>query len=135
MPIYDYQCSNPACNEITESVESIDTECIICPKCHYMAARMFSPMGTVRFADDAAWLKTVLEVVDKDSKAPHVVAFLKDPTRSNYRAWMKGEELRPRDPAERPHKMTEKEARADHQRRTEYAMQRHIERKRLEVRG
>jgi putative FmdB family regulatory protein len=132
MPIYDYRCAK--CEKVTESVQNLVVVAIKCSECGEIAWKIFSPMGTVRFADDAAWLKTVIEVVDKDSKAPHVVAFFKDPTRSNYKAWMKGEGLRPRDPTERPHKMSEKEERADHQRRTDYAMQRHVERKRLEVR-
>jgi len=133
MPIYDFSCSH--CHKVTESVENIDTAAIKCPECGAISWKQFSPMGTVRFPEDTAWLRTVLEVVSKDSKAPHVVEFLKDPTRTNYKAWMKSEGLRPRDPAEKPHKRTEREAREHHQRCTDYAMRKHMERKRLEVRG
>jgi putative FmdB family regulatory protein len=135
MPIYDYQCSNPGCNEITESVQPIDTIAIECPKCHYAASKVFSPMGTVRFADDAAWLKTVIEVVDKDSKAPHVVEFLRNPTRTNYKAWMKGEKIAPIERGEKPYRPTEKEQKEASDKRAHVLMRNLMQRRRIEVRG
>lgn len=44
---------------------------------------------------DADWLVSVTDVVEKDSDKPHVRAFLAEPSRANYRRWMRGEKLRP----------------------------------------
>lgn len=55
---------------------------------------------------DADWLKSVGEVVDKDPSKPHCREFLKNPTRHNYNEWMRGEGIRPMDDGEhmRPRK-------------------------------
>ena len=49
---------------------------------------------THSFRDDASWLPSVLEVVDKEG-GPHCQRFLQNPTRQNYKAWMKGEHIVP----------------------------------------
>jgi hypothetical protein len=46
---------------------------------------------------DAPWIRTVLEVVDKSNPAAHVQDFVKHPTRETYKAWMKKEKIRPMD--------------------------------------
>ncbi|MDQ7833688.1 MAG: hypothetical protein RDU30_18325 [Desulfovibrionaceae bacterium] len=52
------------------------------------------------YRDDADWIASVTRVVDKDNPAPHVRAFLAHPCRAAYRAWMRGEGLRPLEPGE-----------------------------------
>ena len=49
---------------------------------------------------DADWLPSVTAVVDKESSAPHVRAFLAEPSRANYRRFLRGEGLRPQEPGE-----------------------------------
>jgi len=46
---------------------------------------------------DCDWVKTVVEVADKENPAPHVQEFVKNPNRRTYKNWMKGEGLRPMD--------------------------------------
>lgn len=133
MPIYDFQCIH--CYHTTESVEPISREFIECPKCHHRADKIFSPMGAGTFNEDAAWIRSVLEVVDKESKAPHVVEFLKRPTRQNYRNWMKAERLRHREPGEKGCSLTEKQQRERKERIDREVMSKHMARKKLFIGG
>ena len=89
--LWDFEC--PKCGQFPGLVNSGETktEC----KCGRTAHRVFTPPGCNTSNQNAAWIRTVLGVVDKDSKEPHVVEFRKNPTRSNYEAWMKGEGIRP----------------------------------------
>jgi hypothetical protein len=89
--LYDYECS---CGLIQERIEPPEKMKVRCP-CGKMAKRIISAAKVYTANEDAPWLKTVLEVVSKDDDAPHVVRFRENPTRSNYKAWMKGEGLRP----------------------------------------
>lgn len=92
MIMHCYECKT--CKEITERlVDSSDIpDSIDCPVCCGFAKKIFIPSQTNPV--DASWINTVLEVVDKDSGKPHCQEFLKHPTRSNYKGWMKGEGLR-----------------------------------------
>jgi hypothetical protein len=78
--------------------------------------------------DTQGWIKSVLEVVDKDSQAPHVQNFVKDPTRRNYKAWMKGEGIRPLESGEskkpKPYNLSK---------HGEKLFRRHQKRKRIEI--
>ena len=103
MPLYDYSCSQ---GHVTESVESASTKRIICRACGGRAKRIFS-FGAVNTAnDEAPWIRDIVQdkrgvgVVSKTSTDPHVVAFRENPTRSNLKAYMKGEGLRHVDPGE-----------------------------------
>jgi putative FmdB family regulatory protein len=93
MPIYDYECGS--CGAITERYAKIDDEILACEKCASDAYRIISVGGHYCGNQDAPWLKSVLEVVDKDPSKPHCVEFRKNPTRANWKAWMKGEGIRP----------------------------------------
>jgi hypothetical protein len=101
MILSDFECKK--CGNIFEELIQADEQERPCPRCYnYMAgdvmAKRIISLGRVYSGNqDAPWIKSVLEVVDKDSKKPHVQEFLKNPTRSNYKKWMKGEGLRPAD--------------------------------------
>lgn len=90
----DFECKK---GHITEELCDAETQEITCPKCRKKAKRIIS-VGRM-FVDDenAPWIRSVLDVVDKDSKKPHVREFLNSPTRENYKKWMKGEGIRPAD--------------------------------------
>lgn len=92
MPIFDFQCS---CGNIEERIEHYDVDTIKCSQCSGESKKIISVSGVFTANEDTPWLKTVLEVVSKDDNSPHVVNFRKNPTRSNYKAWMKGEGIRP----------------------------------------
>lgn len=95
MPIYDYECK--ACGHVTEIIAKADEVEIFCSKCHIgIASRIISASGCYCGNQDAGWLKTVREVVDKSETAtPADRQFLKDPSRANYKRWMKSRGLRP----------------------------------------
>jgi len=99
MPCYDYLCNS--CKHISEEIQPIKVTEIECPNCGAVAHRIISVPGVNTFNDDASWIRSVVEVVDKDSKEPHVVEFRRNPTRANYKRWMKLEGLRPLENNER----------------------------------
>lgn len=99
MPIFDFQCDK--CGAIFEQyVHDATIPYVTCRECKDgHAAKQFSFRSA--YKEDANWLASVLEVVDKDSDKPHVRKFLENPTRTNWRNWMKGEGLRPLENNER----------------------------------
>jgi putative FmdB family regulatory protein len=97
-PVYDYQCSE--CEHTHEAIAMYDEIERNCTKCGQKAKRIISLSGVNTANDDAPWIRSVLDVVDKESKAPHVAEFVKNPTRANYKRWMKGEGLRHCEPGE-----------------------------------
>ncbi len=96
MPLYSYECK---CGLITDKMFKITNKpkSIKCP-CGKIAKSIINPSFTPSY--DAPWLTSVLEVVDKDPRKAHCQEFLKHPTRSNHKKWMKGEKLRPLEPGE-----------------------------------
>lgn len=92
MPIYDHEC--PKCDKIFEAIAGIDEISVPC-ECGAQANRIISCGQCYTGNEDADWLKSVLEVVDKDNPSPATQEFIKNPNRSNYRAWMKSEGIRP----------------------------------------
>lgn len=130
MPIYDYVCDN--CNLEEEHIEPIDRTEIPCGHCTGTMHRIFSPLGACAFNQDAAWIRTVLEVVAKDSNKPATREFVKNPTRENMQRWMRAEGIRHLENGEKPAKF---DYEADHRRRTEYAERRHYERRAIRVGG
>jgi len=91
MPLYDFSC--PACGGVFEDLGAPDGPDPACPECGGQTLRLLSVGRGYRA--DADWIASVTRVVDKDDPAPHVRAFLADPSRAAYRAWMRGEGLRP----------------------------------------
>lgn len=127
--LFDYEC--PQCQTIEEHMVAAHDEVVSCEKCGAVMAKVFVSAGS-RLPDDAAWIKTVLEVVAKDSTKPATREFLRNPTRENMRRWMKAEGVRHLEDGEKPARI---DYEADHRRRTEYAERRHFERRAITVRG
>ena len=101
MPIYQYECT---CGKQTERIMPISQyqDEISCPYCGEPTIRVFAPSSHYCGNQDATWLKSVLDVVDKSETAtPAEKEFRKNPTRANYRMWMKSRGLRPLEQGER----------------------------------
>lgn len=131
MPVYDFEC--PRCG-IFETIADYDEVFLQCESCHGKARRIIS-FGKVNTAnEDAPWIRSVLEVVDKQGKEPETKAFLRNPTRSNMKAWMKARGLRHMEPGEEKVKMPDP-IEAGRERRLKYMWEQHQKRNRLEVRG
>jgi putative FmdB family regulatory protein len=96
MPLYDFVC--PACGGVFEDLRRADAPDPACPGCGGTARRV--PAVGRGYRADADWIGSVTLVADKDSRAPHVRAFLARPTRRTYRDWMRGEGIRPLEPGE-----------------------------------
>ena len=96
MPIFDFECEK--CSHIEEAITDSSVRITICPKCGCNAKKIFS--GSHRTNDDAKWIRSVLEVVDRESRDPAVREFVKRPTRTNYKNWMKATSLRHFEPGE-----------------------------------
>lgn len=126
MPVYDHLCK---CGKTFEAIMPMDRETAVCPECGEQAKRIISCSGQNCANEDAEWIRSVLEVVDKDSNAPHVKRFLKEPTRSNYKAWMRGEGIRPLEPGEE----RRRPSRIDDRMMTDKIMRMRQERRRLEI--
>ena len=89
-----------SCDNEFEVIAGYDEEILPCEKCGKDAKRIISFNKVNTINDDAQWIKDCLEVVDKESINPVDVAFCKNPSRSNYKAWMKENNLRPMEPGE-----------------------------------
>ena len=129
MPLYDYQCHK--CNHTWEVIERSELKITrICRKCSGKARRIISLSGVNCNTEDAEWIRSITEVVNKDpGNKPEDRAFLKHPTRENYRAWMKANNLRHMEPGEGPTKPPPVDERV----LTDRLMERHRERMGLEV--
>ena len=104
--------------------------------CGKMGVRIITFGQVYTGNQDAPWLKTVLDVVDKTSTKPHVQAFLKQPTRANYKAWMKGEGIKPADHTEHGSAPAFKRPpEPDLRALGDRLARRHFDRKRIEVRS
>lgn len=129
MPIYRYKCLSNG-HEF-ERICSVDLRkkqlCGICGASGIIVPAVHGPNCS---NDSASWIPSVLEVVAKDDPRPHVRNFLKDPTRANYRAWMKGEGIRHLEPGEKNEKFE-----FDTRRHADKIMEMKMRRERLEIRG
>ncbi|BAH73917.1 zinc ribbon domain-containing protein [Solidesulfovibrio magneticus] len=95
MPLYDFACR--VCDREFEAMAPMDRTENICT-CGGSAKRLLSVGRGYRA--DADWLPSVTAVADKTSPAPHVRAFLAEPSRANYRRFLRGEGIRPQEPGE-----------------------------------
>lgn len=134
MPLYDYQCKE--CGATFETLMPADDSAPIdCPNCGATerAHRIISLGRGNSMPEDAGWIRSVLEVVDKRG-GPHCQEFLRHPTRSNWKAWMKGENLRPIEEGEAhlPQEKSTKEIKAEVM---PQIMAAHRKRTRVEVHG
>ena len=101
MILYEYQCEKCGCVLDVYATMNCRPKDIDCHDCDGRAVQVIGASMVNMAAEDAAWLKTVTEVVDKDQSKPHCVEFVKNPTRSNYKNWMKKEGLRHLEPGEK----------------------------------
>jgi len=96
MIIADFECPS---GHITEHICHAKQKRVNC-KCGKKAKRIIS-LGRVDTGNEyPSWLKSVLEVVDKTNPAKHVQDFASNPSRRNYKTWMKGEGIKPLDHTE-----------------------------------
>jgi putative FmdB family regulatory protein len=128
MPLYQFKCQK--CGTEFERVCTVKDRVFQNCECGGWTRVVPAVHGPNCSNDSASWLPSVLEVVQKDSDKPHVQAFLKDPTRANYKAWMKGEGIRPLENGERHEK-----PKLDIDRHTALIMNEKVRRERYEVRG
>ena len=128
MIIADFECKDGHINEhIVESGTSLTK----CPVCGKQAKRIITINGVNTANEDSAWIRSTLEVVDKENPAPHVQDFVNNPTRSNLKNWMKNEGLRYLEPGEE--KIRKPEVDVNRIKKEVYELQR--KNKRIEVRG
>jgi putative FmdB family regulatory protein len=92
VPLYDYQCAY--CDRIHERMEAWnDRADKLCPYCNHWQARRIVSAGQVYLANqDAAWLKTVPEVIGTETREGREA--IRNPTRANIKAWEKTKGLR-----------------------------------------
>ena len=128
-PIYEVRCE--LCGQEYEVLTGLDNRSTSCRFCGTgTTERIPSVRGPNCSNENAGWLRSVLEVVEKDSIGkPHVAEFLRDPNRRTYKAWMKGEGLRPLEPGEK-HKKED----IDISRHADKLMQMRQERNRIHIR-
>ena len=89
--LYDYKCK--MCGYVFEEL-SDQTSIVYCKKCGGYTKRLISVPRVNTSNQDAEWIRSVREVVDKEGgKASQ--EFLNHPTRDNYYKWMKEEQIRP----------------------------------------
>lgn len=103
MPIYQYEC--PECGYHDEAIFPISVmergRAFFCGTCECEMVHIIVASGHYCSNQDAGWLKTVVDVVDKESTKRETKEFLKNPNRQNYKAWMKAEGIRPLEDGER----------------------------------
>lgn len=126
MILNDFLCTS--CGHVEEQFETKRT--IKCSKCGKDSKKLISVSGVNTFTQDARWIRSIREVVEKGSGKQHCEEFLKDPTRKNYQNWMKGEGLRHLEPGEKAVKPDEA---ADHRRITKEVYDKHRKRCALEI--
>lgn len=133
MPLYDFECAD--CGRITETFAGLEETVIVCV-CGRPTRRIISISGQYLGNQDAPWLRSVLDVVDRESTKPHVREFIANPSRENYKKWMKGEGVRPMDHKEHGGPpIARKPQEPDKKPLVDYLWARHRARKALEVRS
>lgn len=96
-PLYDFHCHR--CDQTHEVFYKMadKPKTVLCPECG--GESVSHPSIGAILGDEAAWLNSVTEVVDKNG-GEHCQRFIADPTRDNYKKWMKGSGVRPMEPGE-----------------------------------
>ena len=107
MPLYDFKCSS--CGNVFEGMNPIEISTKECPQCGEDGERIISFGHGGYLREEAPWLPSVLNVVDKQSRDPATRAFISDPTRKNYKLWMKSQGIRPLEDNEKPSSFNEHE--------------------------
>lgn len=131
MPAYDYRCLG--CELIHEAFYKMadKPKTIPCPECGEKSIS-YPSVGAI-LGDEAGWLNSVTEVVDKQG-GEHCQRFLADPTRDNYKKWMKGSGVRPMESGEeRRSKPTQADKAQARKQRTDRAMKTLHESRKIKV--
>jgi len=100
MIIYQFQCRE--CGSISDQFFSM-SECpvtIQCEQCNGVCNKIISIPASNLASESPDWIKSITEVVNKEG-GKHCQQFLKDPTRDNYKAWKRAENVRHLEPGER----------------------------------
>lgn len=128
MPLYDFECEK--CGKIHEAVTDWTVNTHECPFCSEPAKRIISLSSVNTANQDAPWIRSIVEVVDKDSNDPVDIAMRENPTRDNYKRWMKVKGLRHLEPGEklRPNP-------PDTSKIMKEVLERHMQRNRIELKG
>lgn len=92
LKLWDFECKN--CESVFEDIVGDEEITTICKFCGAISDRIFTPSGMFTANQTSDWIKSVVDVVNKDDTAPHVQEFIKNPTRDNMNRWMKKEGLR-----------------------------------------
>lgn len=124
MPVYDWECLK--CGTVFEAIRQVD-ETADCPNCGGETKRLISVPGVNCHNEDADWIRSVTEVVDKEGGRA-AQEFLKNPTRTNYHNWMREEGIRPFEKGE-----SIKPAPVDTSRIEREVIERHRQRNRIEI--
>lgn len=135
MPIYDYECTNMECRHIHERYARADQEEVSCPRCAADAVRIISASGHFCANEDADWIRTVTEVVDREDKSPTTQRFLKNPTRTNLKRFMSEKGLVPLENERGGPPVFKGPPPVDSERLTKATFERFRKRNRLEIRG
>ena len=128
MPVFDFEC--PECGCVTEQITPSDQQAVRCPNCQAEARKIISVRGPNCANPDAEWIRSVVEVVDKEGDR-FCREFVQRPTRENYRRWMQSQGLRHLEPGEERHRPQE----MDMGRVADKLAAMRMARNRIEVRG
>lgn len=94
MPVYQFSCES--CGNEKEIICRFKDRPEGEPcECGGLYIHVFAAGEVYCGNQDADWLKTVPDVIDKDTSNPVAREFIKNPTRKNYHSWMKSEGIRP----------------------------------------
>jgi hypothetical protein len=85
MIVFDFICSS--CGKIEEKFIDRDVEQVECV-CGSPMTKYFGNSAGGRLPDETGWLRTIPEVVDKESRTPIDVEMRRNPTRENLKRWM-----------------------------------------------
>ena len=131
--IYDFECRS---KHVTEHMVHWKQKKVSCSVCGKQAKRIISNGRVNMTQETPSWLPSVLDVVDPTDKRSHVQEFVRNPNRATYKAWMKGEGIRPLDHTEHGGPPVAKRPDApDMSGVVHDLLKRHRERSRVEVRG
>ena len=139
MPIYDYECKHCGHLEVDvySGLEDQHLDCVSCPE---KMERIISLSGVHCANEDADWIRSVTEVVEKDGSCRASMEFLQRPTRTNYKNWLAAKGLRHVEnekggpPMAIDRRGIEQRERETHEKITKGVMERRIKRNRIELR-
>ena len=129
MPIYDFECDK--CGRVEEQIMTIKEhdELGYSCKCGGTMESIVS-CGTMYCSnEDAPWVRSVTEVVDKDGDAHDKRFMASGKTRTDLKDWMKSKGLRHMEPGEKPGRP----APVDQARIGKKLWARHVQRNRIEM--